>query len=104
MTEPMSDERLRILRKIIEAATYNTPQAKDAVEKTLDSIYGEVRRLRHENANARQAASSEAENCEALEKLIEGHEALMQEAHEELEGCSPNAPITDRLRTKLEKQ
>jgi hypothetical protein len=30
----------------------------------------EIRRLRHENANARQAASSEAENCEVLEKAV----------------------------------
>lgn len=39
-----------------------------------------------------------------LKEAIEGHEALMQEALEELERCSPNAPVTDKLRARLEER
>lgn len=39
-----------------------------------------------------------------LKEVIAGHETLMREALEELERCSPNAPVTDKLRARLEKK
>lgn len=66
MTEPMPDDVL---------ADYERGFAAEGELRGVDACR-EIRRLRHQLISSRQAASTEAENCEALEKIIiKGHEA-----------------------------
>ena len=49
MTKPMTDERLEIHRRIIEAATFDTDQAAHAVNQSIAKYEEEIRRLREAN-------------------------------------------------------
>lgn len=65
----------------------------------------EIRRLREEVALTfdSMVEHREAETAE-YRRIKEGHETLMQEALEELERCSPNAPVVDKLRARLKEK
>ncbi len=52
----------------------------------------QIRALQHQLISSRQAASTEAENCEVLEKTIKGREAAMQEALSLVEYMANNWP------------